>query len=82
MCVCVLFFFGRETFSILTCGFLALDEFLVIFIKGDHILIYMYIFAIVLLLGTILHCTTWFVWSIYSLELIIIINYNLLISQF
>ena len=31
------------------------DEFLVIF-KGDHI-IYMYIFAIVLLLGTVSHCT-------------------------
>ena len=38
-------------------GFLASDEFLVIFIKGDHILIYMYIFAIVLLLGTVLHYT-------------------------
>ena len=36
----------------LTC-----DEFLVIF-KEDHILISMYIFAIVLLLGTVLHCTT------------------------
>ena len=33
---------------------LARDKFLVIF-KGDHILIYMYIFAIVLLLGTALH---------------------------
>ena len=39
-------------------GFLERDEFLVIFIKGDHILIYMYIFAIVLLLGSVLHCTT------------------------
>ena len=39
-------------------GFLACYEFLVIFIKGDHILIYMYIFAIVLLLGTVLDCTT------------------------
>ena len=36
---------------------LARDEFLINF-KGDHILIYMYIFAIVLLLGTVLHCTT------------------------
>ena len=51
-------------------GFLARDEFLVIFIKGDHILMSMYIFAIVLLLGTALHCTTWFVWGISSLELI------------
>ena len=33
-------------------GFLARDEFLVIFMKEDHILIYMYTFAIVLLLGT------------------------------
>ena len=36
-------------------GCLSHDEFLVIF-QGDHILIYMYIFAIVLLLGTVLHC--------------------------
>ena len=33
---------------------------------------YMYIFAIVLLLGTVLHCTTLFVWDISSLELIIV----------
>ena len=40
-------------------GFLAHDEFLVIFIKGDHILIYMYIFAIIVLsLGAVLHCAT------------------------
>ena len=38
--------------------FLARDELLVSFTKGDHTLIYMYIFAIVLLLGTVLHCTT------------------------
>ena len=48
-------------------GCLALDEFLVIF-KGDRVLIYMYIFAIVLLLGTVLHWTTWFVCSISGLE--------------
>ena len=39
-------------------GFLARDGFLVIFIKGDHILVYIYIFANVLLLGTLLHCAT------------------------
>ena len=38
-------------------SWLARDEFLVVF-KGDHIPIYLYIFAIVLLLGTILYCTT------------------------
>ena len=35
---------------------LARDKFLVIF-KGDGILIHEYIFAIVSLLGTVLHCT-------------------------
>ena len=38
-------------------GYLARDEFLVTF-KGDHTRIYMYIFVIVLPLGTVLHCTT------------------------
>ena len=38
-------------------GFLAPDYFLVIF-KRDHSLIDMYVFAIVLLLGTVLHRTT------------------------
>ena len=74
MCVCVLFFFFRRgIFSILNCsqrgkasGCLASDEFLVIF-KGDHILIYMYIFAIMLLLGIVLH----FVSGISSPELIL-----------
>ena len=46
-------------------------NFLLFFVKEDHILIYMYIFAIALLLGTVLHCITWFVWLISrSLELI------------
>ena len=35
---------------------LARDEFLIIF-KGGNILIYTYIFAVVLFLGTVLHCT-------------------------
>ena len=48
-------------------GCLACDESLVNF-KGHHTLTY--ILAIVLLLGTVLHCTTWFVWGISSLELI------------
>ena len=34
---------------------LARDEFLIF--KGGNILIYTYIFAVVLLLGTVLHCT-------------------------
>ena len=37
-------------------GCLPHDEFLVIF-ERDHSLTYMYVFAIVLLLGTVLHCT-------------------------
>ena len=61
--------FSRES------GCLAPDEFLVNF-KEDHILIYMYIFGIVLLLGTVLHCTTKFVWGICSLELIRV-NFNI-----
>ena len=36
-------------------GCLARDQFLVIF-EGDHMLIY--IFVILLLLGTVLHCTS------------------------
>ena len=64
MCVCVCFF-QREIFEvslvkpvkfIRDSSCLARDEFLVI--KADHILIYMYIFAIVLLLGAVLHSTT------------------------
>ena len=38
-------------------GCLACDEFLAIF-KGDHILIYMYILATVLLLSIVLHYAT------------------------
>ena len=63
MCVRVAGFFPIVIFSISVVkpfkftrdsGCLARDEFLLVF-KGDHILIYMYIFAIVLLLGTVLH---------------------------
>lgn len=61
MDVCVLLFsFGRETFSILNRsqrGKASYDEFLVIF-KRDHSLLYMCVFAIVLMLGTALHCST------------------------
>ena len=61
MCVRVVFFSKRDIFYFKqrgkASGCLASDEFLVIF-KGDHILIYMYIFAIVLLLGIVLHCAT------------------------
>ena len=66
----VCFFFFGERFSILIevsvvkpvkftrdSGCLAHDEFLVNF-KGDHILIYMYIIAILLLLDTVSLCTT------------------------
>ena len=38
-------------------GCLARDDLLVIF-KGDHIPIYTFTIAIVLLLATVLHCTT------------------------
>ena len=61
VCACFFFFFGERYFLFLTevsvvkpvkfsrdSGCPARDEFLVNF-KGDHILIYMYIFAIVLL---------------------------------
>ena len=63
MCASCCFFFPIVIFSISVVkpvkftrdsGCLARDEFLLVF-KGDHILIYMYIFAIVLLLGTVLH---------------------------
>ena len=71
MCVRVVFFFFGERYFLFQTevsvvkpgkftrdsGCRARDEFLVMF-KGGHILIYMYIFAIVLLLGTVLHCTT------------------------
>ena len=73
VCVCVvcLFFFSkREIFYFETevivvrpvkftrdSGCLVYDEFLVNF-KGDHILIYMHIIAILLLLGTVSLCTT------------------------
>ena len=50
-------------------GGLARDEFLVIF-KEDHTLTYMCTFAVVLLFGTVLHCTTYFVFGISSLVLI------------
>ena len=51
MYVCVFFLkFTQDS------GCLARDEFPFIF-KGDHIVIYKYIFAIVLLLGTILYCS-------------------------
>ena len=36
---------------------LACDEFLAIF-KGNNILIYIYIYEIVFMLGTVLHCST------------------------
>ena len=68
--MCMFFFFQERHFLFETeisvvklvkftrdSGCLARDDFLVIF-KEDHILMYMCTFAIVLLLGTVLHCTT------------------------
>ena len=60
MLVVVVVVFPFLILSLSQCGkatCLTRDEFLVIF-KGDHILIYMYILAIVLLLGSVLRCTT------------------------
>ena len=32
-----------------------------------EVLIYMYIFVLVVLLGTVIHCTTYFGWGIFSI---------------